>query len=296
MPGWRDDLEPQPASDVARLDAALGVRLDRRELVDALIDPRGPLFQRLEYVGDSILDAVVLVALVALQPWTEPSLGFLSAEQQALVSDHALGRVAARRGLPEVRTFEASVHRLGDRVEACIGAVWAERGIEAAQEVAEHLVVRPGLHGRAIAATVPDADGDERYERAARFCGHEPVVRAWYGAAGVAGPARRRLAVVGNAVLEAAFSTAQYVDDPLATEAQMSDERRAATSNAVLAQRARELGLTAGGGAADRRSLADEAQALVGAATFDGGIRAGLDVAAAVLGRTFAPGPVDCAS
>ncbi len=44
---------------------ALGVRLPHREVVDALIDPRGHLFQRLEYVGDSILDAVVLQALVA---------------------------------------------------------------------------------------------------------------------------------------------------------------------------------------------------------------------------------------
>ena len=164
MSDWRAELDGQLRDDVARLDAALGVRLPHREVVDALIDPRGHLFQRLEYVGDSILDAVVLQALVAMQPWTESSLRFLSVEQQALVSDHALGRVAARRGLPDVRTFEVSVHRLGDRVEACIGAVWAELGIEAAQDVADRLVVRPGLHGRLITATVPDAGGDDRYE------------------------------------------------------------------------------------------------------------------------------------
>ena len=164
---------------------------------------------------------------MAMQPWTESSLRFLSVEQQALVSDHALGRVAARRGLPDVRTFEVSVHRLGDRVEACIGAVWAELGIEAAQDVADRLVVRPGLHGRLITATVPDAGGDDRYEAAARVCGHDPREPAWYGAAAGGGPPRRRLAAVGDAVLEAAYSTSQYVDDPMATEALMSEERRA---------------------------------------------------------------------
>jgi dsRNA-specific ribonuclease len=296
MSDWRGDLDGQLADDVARLDSALGVRLPHREVVEALIDPRGHLFQRLEYVGDSILDAVVLQALVALQPWTEPSLRFLSTEQQALVSDHALARVAARRGLPDVRAFEVSVHRLGDRVEACIGAVWAELGIEQAVAVAEHLVVRPGLHGRLIRPVVPQSPGDERYESAARLCGHDPVERAWFGAAAGGGPPRRRLAAVGDAVLEAACSTAQYVDDPLATESLMSEERRAATSNAVLARRAHELGLVRRDDAPDRRSQADEVQALVGAVTLDGGTRAGLDVAAGVLGRRFAPGPVDCPS
>lgn len=296
MSDWRAELDGQLADDVSRLDSALGVRLPHREVVDALIDPRGHLFQRLEYVGDSILDAVVLQALVAMQPWSEPSLRFLSSEQQALVSDHALGRVAARRGLPDVRAFEASVHRLGDRVEACIGAVWVELGIEAAEEVADRLVVRPGLHGQVIPAIVPEAGGDDRYEEAARVCGHDPREPAWYGAAAGGGPPRRRLAAVGDAVLEAAYSTSQYVDDPMATEALMSEERRVGTSNAVLARRAHELGLVRHDDAPDRRSQADEAQALVGAVTLDGGTRAGLDVAAAVLGRRFAPGPVDCAS
>lgn len=298
MTGWRDDLDPRLAADVARLDEALGVAISHRDYVDALLDPRGHLFQRLEYVGDSLLDTAVLLALVAMQPWTETSLAFLAVEQQALVSDHALGRVAARRGLPDVRTFPVSVHRLGDRVEACIGAVWADVGVEAAMEVADRLVVRPGLHGELVAATEPQVAGDlpgaTAYEEAARLCGHDPRSRSWYAAAAAGGAPRRRLAAVGDAVIEAACSTAQYVDDPLATEATMSEERRIATSNAQLARRAHELGLSGHhDGDGDRRSIADEAQALVGAVALDGGPRAGLDVAAAVLGRRFAPGPVD---
>ena len=192
-----------------------------------------------------------------------------------------------------MRAFAASRHRLADRIEASIGAAWADSGIAAAEEVADRLVVAPGLRHVLLRAGVPDAGGDDRYETAARVCGHEPATPAWYGAAAGGGAARRRLAAVGNAVLEAAFSTAQYVETPWATEAEMSEERRVATSNAVLAERAHDLGLVVGSDPTDRRSVADEVQALVGAATMDGGTRAGLEVAAGVLGRTFAPGPVD---
>ena len=295
MTGWRDHLEGEFAVDVGHLDRALGLTLQERAYVEALVDPRGPLFQRLEYVGDALLDAVLLPSLVLVEPWTGTDLSVVSDEQQSLVSGHALGRVAGRRGLPDVRAFAASVHRLGDRIEAAIGAAWADAGLEAAEEVATRLVVGPGLSGLARWAGAPGAGGDVRYEAASRACGHEPGIVGWYGAAASGGAARRRLAMVGNAVLEAAFSTAQYVDSPWASEAEMSEERRAATSNALLAARAHDLHLVTGGDPTDRRSVADEVQALVGAATMDGGTRAGLEVASGVLRRTFAPGPVDAA-
>ena len=298
--GWRDHLDGDRAVDVAHLDDALGLPLREEAYVRALLDPRGHVFQRLEYVGDALLDAVLLQQLVLLEPWSEPSLAAVNGEQQALVSDHALGRVAARRGLPEVRTFTVSRQRLADRIEAAIGAAWADSGLAAAEEVASRLVVTPGLADLPRVAGVPDPGvgipeggvGDDRFELAARVCGHDPVNVAWYAAAAHPGPSRRRLAVVGNAVLEAACATAQYVEDPLATEAQMSEERRVATSNAVLAGRARDLGLVAHDDAGDRRAVADEVQALVGAVTLDAGTAAGLGVAASVLGRTYAPGPV----
>lgn len=278
---------------MAQLDRALGMALGREDLVRALIDPRGHLFQRLEYVGDSLLDAVVVSELVRLEPWDEPSLALVNGEQQAMVSDHALGRVAARRGLPRVRTFQASKHRLADRIEACIGAIWADRGLADAASAAYDLVVRTALDGLPRIEGVPRAEPAARYEAASRSLGHEPVDLAWFGAAAAGGPARRRLAVVGDSVIEAAMSTAQYVDAPEATEAQMSEERRAATSNTTLAVRARDLHLERrGDDRSDRRAMADEVQALVGAAAMDGGLRAGLLVASGVLRRTFAPGPL----
>jgi len=291
--GWRSSLTGQFASDVAQLDRALGRPLARRDLAEALIDPRGHLFQRLEYVGDSILDAVSTAVLVRLEPWDAASLSAIAGEQQALVSDHALARVAARRGLPAVRTFPASRHRLADRIEAAIGALWADAGIEAAEDAALRLVVDPGLGGLPRRDEVPDGTDGARYVHAAGELGHIAVDRRWYAAAARTGPARRRLAVVGDSVIEAAMSTAQYVEDPEATEAQMSEARRAATSNATVAQRARDLGLERrGDDRTDRRAMADEVQALVGAVSMDGGLRAALEVAAGVLRRTYAPGPV----
>ncbi len=291
--GWRELLDDDAAHDVDQLDRALGLRLTSRDYADALLDPRGPLFQRLEYVGDAILDMAVVRALVLREPWDEPSLAMVNGEQQALVSDRALSRVASRRDLPHVRSFAASAHRLGDRIEASIGAAWADSGVTAAHDVAARLVVQPGLGHLPLIGALPPCDGDDRYEAAALVCGHDIREPAWCGAAAAGGAPRRRLAVLGNAVLEAALSMAQYVDDPLATEAAMSVERRTATSNAVLVGRAFDLGLVGSADAADDRAIADGVQALVGAVTMDGGLAAGLGVAWSVLGRTSAPGPVD---
>lgn len=293
MTDWRSALTGLAAADVAQLDHALGVTLGREDLVRALIDPRGHLFQRLEYVGDSILDAVVVLELVRLEPWEETSLALINGEQQAMVSDHALGRVAARRGLPAVRTFPASKHRLADRIEASIGAIWVDRGIDAAAAAARDLVVHAALDGLPRRTELPVAERATRYESAARTLGHEPVDPAWFGAAALAGPTRRRLAVVGDSVIEAATSTAQYVEEPAATEAMLSEERRGTTSNATLAVRAHELGLERRhDDLDDRRAMADEVQALVGAVALDGGLRASMRVASGVLRRTFAPGPL----
>ena len=289
MTGWRGTLGDELAVDVEHLDRALGLELRHRVYAEALLDPRGPLFQRLEYVGDSILDAVVLRSLVRLQPWSEPDLSVINGQQQAMVSDQALGRLAAGRGFPDVRAFDASRHRLADRIEASIGAAWADSGIAAAEDVATRLVVGPGLRHASLLDEPPDADGDDRYEAASTICGHVPLTVSWYGAAAAGGAPRRRLAAVGDAVLEAACATAQYVEAPLATEAMMSEERRDATSNAALARRAHDLGLVRRADPPDRRALADEVQALVGAATMDGGTAAGLAVAAGALGRTHAP-------
>ena len=288
---WRTQLRGEAANDVATLDAALGVALRDRELVTALVDPRGPLFQRLEYVGDSILDAVVVCELVARDDWSRTSLATLSAGQQALVSDHALGRVAARRGLPPVRAFPASRRRLADRIEAAIGAVWVDCGFVAAERVARRLVVVPALGAAVGDPPVPEGPGDLDAERAATVLGHGVRQPAWFGAAARPGPAQRRLAVVGNAVLEAACSMAQYVDQPLDDEAAMSTQRRSELSHSALSARARELGLVADR-STDTRSVADRMQAIVGAATFDGGLASGVSVACGVLGRRLVLGPL----
>ena len=51
-----------------------------------------------------------------------------------LTTNGTLGRVAARRGLPDVRTFDVSRHRLADRIEA---AAYADLYIERLKPVAD---------------------------------------------------------------------------------------------------------------------------------------------------------------
>jgi hypothetical protein len=96
---------------------------------------------------------------------------------------------------------------------------------------------------------------------------------------------------VGNAVLEAACSMAQYVDQPLDDEAALSAQRRGEIANEALAARARELGLVPDR-SWDSRSVADRVQALVGAAAYDGGLASGVSVACGVLGRRLVLGPL----
>ncbi len=115
--------------DRALLNAVLGVVVPVDD-VPALLDPRGARFQRLEWLGDSLLD--VLVARVRA---SEPSL-----RRQDLTSDAALAERVLATGLPERLDWEPSPQRLADLVEAAIAAGHRAAGFFGARTVAVRLV------------------------------------------------------------------------------------------------------------------------------------------------------------
>ncbi|MGJ7440775.1 hypothetical protein [Aquipuribacter sp. MA13-6] len=141
------------AADRSRVAAVLGVEV-RDEDARWVLDPRGTPFQRLEWQGDSALDAVV-----AVHRWGGPAccadLGTAD-----LVSDAALARSAAVAGLPALLDWDTGPGRLADCVEASVGAAW-HLGVAAAAVTTARLVhqgvtvadvaARPGV------ADVPDA-------------------------------------------------------------------------------------------------------------------------------------------
>lgn len=113
----------------ALLNAQLGVVVPLDD-VPALLDPRGARFQRLEWLGDSLLD--VLVARVRA---ADPGL-----RRQELTSDDALAAKVAATGLPGRLDWQPGQQRLADLVEAAVAAGHRASGFFGARTVAVRLV------------------------------------------------------------------------------------------------------------------------------------------------------------
>jgi ribonuclease-3 len=137
-----------------RLSAALGVTIEPGLLFQALThrsyayEHGGlPTNERLEFLGDSVLGLVVTAALYRRHPQLPE--GQLAKLRAAVVNMRALAGVGRTLGLGEHlmlgRGEEASGGRdkssiLADTVEALIGAVYLERGIDAATVLVHRLV------------------------------------------------------------------------------------------------------------------------------------------------------------
>jgi hypothetical protein len=120
------------AGDRAKVAAVLGVQVADED-ARLVLDPRGLAFQRLEWQGDSALDAVV-----ALHRWASPPCCAHQGTSD-LVSDAALAVSAERAGLAELMDWRPEPSRLADAVETCVGAGW-HVSVQAAVTVVQRLV------------------------------------------------------------------------------------------------------------------------------------------------------------
>lgn len=105
--------------------------------------------ERLEYLGDAVLSFVVAEMLYETHP--EASEGELSRYRASLVSGDALGAVALELGLGEhLHLGEGELKSggqrrasiLADALEALVGAVYLDQGLDAARMVAARLLRR----------------------------------------------------------------------------------------------------------------------------------------------------------
>ena len=103
--------------------------------------------ERLEFLGDAVLGMIVAEALMRLSP--EASEGQLTQRRAALVNERTLARIAGGLGLGEAlrlgRGEEKNNGRekpsiLADTVEAMVGAVYLDGGIDAARDVVRGLL------------------------------------------------------------------------------------------------------------------------------------------------------------
>lgn len=141
-------------ADLTPLQATLGVTLERGLLVRALThrsfayeNGNLPTNERLEFLGDSVLGLVVTDALFTRHP--DLPEGQLAKLRAAVVNMRALADIARRLAIGEFlllgRGEETSGGRdkssiLADTLEALIGAVYLEHGIDVARSFVHRLV------------------------------------------------------------------------------------------------------------------------------------------------------------
>ncbi|MFC5382608.1 hypothetical protein [Aquipuribacter nitratireducens] len=234
------------ATDRSRVAAVLGVVVADADAA-LVLDPRGRAFQRLEWQGDSALDAVL-----ALHRWGDPAC-CADRRLEDLVSDAVLAPAAVNAGLPDLLDWPAGPERLADTVETCVGAGW-HVGAQAAATVVRRLV-----HDAVDVVEV--GPRPELADRAAALrCD------------GLGPPAH-----VGAYVCELSAADHAYARDDLADadEGRLSDVRALLLDGERVLQVAEDLGWLPGCGGPPRHVL-DHVQARVGLVAVTAGLEAGV--------------------
>jgi dsRNA-specific ribonuclease len=234
------------ARERSQIEGLLGPVPDL-SLLRAVRDGRGRQFQRLEFLGDSVLDVVLNV-----HRWVEPGCSVCARTQQmSEASDHHLAEVAKRARLGEWLEWRASHERIADLVETCVAACWLTGSWPQVQSFVM-AVVHP-MGERTLQALVS-------------------------GVAGEPGPAARR---VGSAVLELESGSIVYRVLPQANEGVLSTSRALRHQAVAIAARARLLGDVGGRRfeSRDNDTVLSEVEDLVAATVGDSGADAGLEMA-----------------
>jgi len=136
-------------SATAWVQRRLGCLVGEESLLEEALTHRsaaGPNNERLEYLGDAVLSFLVAETLFRL--YADATEGELSRYRATLVSGETLGSLALELGLGEhVRLGEGELKSggfrrasiLADALEAVIGAIYLDLGLDAAREAVARL-------------------------------------------------------------------------------------------------------------------------------------------------------------
>ena len=249
-PAFRLDLSPSERSAIA---AVVGPLPDELALI--VRDGRGAQFQRLEFLGDSVLDLVMNVHAVV-----EPGCRICQSvrgDVARLVTDHRLSQRATEAGVGSWLEWEASPQRLADLVEVCLAAAWLNGGWKPTTGFVDRVIHPLG----------------EACERALERSADPSLIAT-------GSRVERRM---GAALLELASARAVFAEDLTADEGELSSRRALLhRTSSVAGYAARAAVVSPVGGDA---AVADRVDAWLAATLLSDGADAALIAAARVIGR-----------
>lgn len=115
--------------------------------------------ERLEYLGDAVLDAIVANYLFNRYP--EGDEGFMTKLRARIVKRKNLDYLATKIGIPAlinsgIKAGSNSKHMYGNAFEALMGAIYLDRGYRAARKFFERKVLRKHMDLLQLAKKDPD--------------------------------------------------------------------------------------------------------------------------------------------
>ena len=134
--GWRVDVTPEERRAIEAVTGPVA----GLDLLRAVRDGRGRAFQRLEFLGDSVLDLVLAVHTAAEPDCPGCAVAHHRGDPSRLVTDHRLAEQARACGVGEWLEWDSSDDRLADLVETCVAVSWRSGGWAQAAAVVDVLV------------------------------------------------------------------------------------------------------------------------------------------------------------
>jgi len=154
---WLRDRSERPSSAPASNLASdfhqvLGYNFSRPELLTlalthpSVVNPGEPHYERLEFLGDAVLD--LAIADLLMRRFPDADEGLLSKERASIVNGRTLAMKAVEVGLGKKMRLGKGEEKSGGRAkisilaasfEAVIGAIYSDGGLNPAQQVVERL-------------------------------------------------------------------------------------------------------------------------------------------------------------
>ncbi len=110
-------------------------------------DPSDENNERLEYLGDAVLGAIIGDYLYKKYP-TQPE-GYLTEMRSKIVNRHSLNNIAIKMGLRQLTYYDKNSNHLkisgifGNTLEALIGAVYLDKGYKKTRAFILHRILHP---------------------------------------------------------------------------------------------------------------------------------------------------------